>query len=307
MQFNQFGIESMQDSHPLSDVHAIEMASTILEQLQISEHVALQINSLGDESSRLAYRNILEEYLNKHKSSLSGLSQTRLERGSILRVLDSKEEEDISIVQDAPSLDSYLSKESSERFKWVRQGLDALGIAYTVNPRLVRGLDYYNDTCFEFVTTGGNASLGQAVIAGGRYDRLAETMGGKSMPGIGWAAGVERLALLIPDSLVPSRLPPISIIPVSDSTQLDDIWSFAMRLTHSLRAAGIPAHLASETSPGKHTKKAAKIGSKYCIYVGSEELSRNTVLVRDMDARTQFECGVDDLKTLFPMYFPESS
>lgn len=307
VQFNQFGIELMQDAHPLSDVHAIEMASTILEQLQISEHVALQINSLGDESSRLTYRNVLEEYLKKHRSSLSRLSQTRLERGSVLRVLDSKEQEDIAIVQDAPSLESHLSKESSERFKWVMQGLDALGITYTVNPRLVRGLDYYNDTCFEFVATGGNASLGQAVIAGGRYDRLAETMGGKPMPGIGWAAGVERLASLVPDSLVPSLPPPIAIIPVSEATHVDDIWAFAMRLTHSLRAAGIPAHLSSETSAGKHTKKAAKLGSKYCIYVGSEELGRNTVLVRDMDARTQFECPVDDLKTLFPMYSPDIS
>lgn len=297
----------MQDSHPLSDVQSIEMAWTILEQLQLSEHVALQINSLGDEASRAAYRVVLEQYLNQHKHSLSGLSQSRLERGSVMRILDSKEAEDASIIEGAPTLDAFLSPESTDRFKWVTAGLDSLGISYTVNQRLVRGLDYYNDTCFEFVTTGGNASLGQAVIAGGRYDRLAEIMGGKPTPGVGWAAGIERLALLMPDSLVPPRLVPIAIIPVSySSTQVDLIWSFAMRLTHSLRASGVPAMLSSEATAAKHTKKASKMGCKYCIYIGSDELSRNTVLVRDMDSRTQFECSLDDLKTLFPMYQPES-
>ena len=296
----------MHDNHPLSDITSIEMAHTILEQLQISENVSLQINSLGDESSRAAYREVLSSYLNTYKDSLSGLSRARLERGSVMRILDSKEEEDIPIIEGAPSLGSYLSTESSKRFDWVCEGLDALGLPYTINPRLVRGLDYYNDTCFEFVVTSGNATIGQAVIAGGRYDRLAELMGGKVIPGIGWAAGIERLTLLMADSRVPAIKAPIAIVPVSDSMEVNDIWAFAMRLTHSLRAAGIPASLASEATAAKHTRLASKQGSKYCIFVGSDELSRGTVLVRDMDNRSQFECAVDDLKSLFPMYSPES-
>ena len=305
-QFHQFGIEHMHSMHAYTDVHAIEMAWTIIEQLQISEHVRLEINSLGDEASRINYRSVLESYLNKYKDGLSPLSRSRLERGSVLRVLDSKEDVDAAIVQDAPTLESHLSPSSSSRFKQVLAGLDSIGLKYTVNHRLVRGLDYYNDTCFEFVTNATDSSSGHAIVAGGRYDKLAEIMGGPSTPGIGWAAGIERLALLTPDALVPSAPRPIAIIPVSEAHGMDEMWSFAMRLTHSLRASGVSASLCYESTPAKHTKRAAKQNCKYCVYVGSEELEKGKVLVKDMDTAKQFECTVSELQSLLPLYMPKS-
>jgi histidyl-tRNA synthetase len=303
-QFHQFGIEHMNSSHHLTDVHAIEMAVTILEQLQIGDYI-LQINSLGDDLSRSQYRQVLEKYLKKHKDALSPLSQSRLERGSVLRVLDSKEEKDFSIIEDAPTLESYLTPSSSSRFNQVLEGLNVLGINYKVNHRLVRGLDYYNDTCFEFVSTIGEGSLGQAIIAGGRYDKLSEIMGGQStMTGVGWACGIERLSLLLSESLIPSKHRPVAIIPVSESSDMDEMWTFSMRLTHSLRAAGVPALLSYESSPAKHTKRASKANCKYCVYIGSNELAKGTVIVKDMDNANQVECSLEDLKDMFPMYSP---
>lgn len=285
--------------HHLADVHAIEMAWTVIEQLQISEHVTLQINSLGDEGSRAEYRKVLESYLNTHKEHLSALSRSRLERGSVLRVLDSKEPEDSEVVLDAPTLDNHLSQDSSTRFNNVLAGLDALGLPYTINQRLVRGLDYYNDTCFEFVTKDG-----QAVVAGGRYDKLAEIMGGVPTAGVGWAAGIERLALLLPEALVPAPPRPVAVIPVSDASNMDEMWASALRLTHSLRSSGIAASMAYDASPAKHTKRAAKEGCKYCIYIGSDEIQKGTVRVKDLDTASQFECSLEELKSLFPLYTP---
>jgi len=306
LQFHQFGIEHMHSTHAYTDVHTIEMAWTIIEQLQISECVHLEINSLGDEASRANYRVGLETYLKKHKDSLSPLSKSRLERGSVLRVLDSKEEADAVIVQDAPTLSTHLSPSSSSRFKQVLEGLDSIGLKYTINQRLVRGLDYYNDTCFEFVTKADGTGPGHAVIAGGRYDKLAEIMGGQSTPGIGWAAGIERLALLTSDKLIPDSPRPVAIIPVSESGTMDEMWSFAMRLTHSLRANGVTASICYEATPAKHTKRAAKENCKYCVYVGSDELAKGKLLVKDMDTAKQFECTVDELHSMFPLYIPKN-
>jgi histidyl-tRNA synthetase len=303
-QFYQFGIEHMHSPHHLADVHAIEMANTILEQLQI-DNFSLQINSLGDEVSRFKYRQVLESYLTKHKDSLSPLSRSRIERGSVLRVLDSKESEDAIVVQDAPTLDSYLSPESSARFQRVLEGLGVLGLPYTVNQRLVRGLDYYNDTCFEFVATDPQTGSQQAIVAGGRYDKLAEIMGGQPTPGVGWAAGIERLSYLLNDALLPAPHRPIAIIPVSDSDSTDEIWAFAMRLSHSFRATGVPAILSYETNAAKHTKRAAKENCKYCVYIGTNELASGTVLVKDLDSGKQFECSVEELKAMFPLYIPQ--
>jgi histidyl-tRNA synthetase len=294
----------MNVSHPVCDVHVIEMASTVLEQLQISNY-SLQINSLGDELSRSTFRKVLETYLNKYKDSLSPLSRSRLERGSVLRVLDSKEKEDELVVRDAPALRDHLTPESSKRFSEVIAGLDALGLNYTINPRLVRGLDYYNDTCFEFVTGDGSPSPGQAIIAGGRYDKLSEIMGGQSKPGVGWASGIERLSLLLSESILPKQPRPIAIIPVSESSEMDGMWTFSMQLAHSLRASGVPALLSYENTPAKHTKKASKENCRYCVYIGSDELLKGTVIVKDMDTSKQFECSVDQLRSMFPMYTKE--
>lgn len=288
----------MNSPSPLCDVHVIEMADTILKRLKI-ENYELQLNSLGDATSRSNYRQVLESYLNKHKDSLSPLSKSRLERGSVLRVLDSKEENDQSIIEAAPTLDHHLTSASSSRFEQVRQGLDAIGLKYTLNPRLVRGLDYYNDTCFEFVTTGGNAALGQAIVAGGRYDKLSEFMGGQAMAGVGWAAGIERLVLLLSDSMLPPLPRPIAIIPVSNSDSVDDMWKHALQLTHQLRSNGIASLLSYENTPGKHTKKAAKENCKYSVFIGSDDLAKGTVVVKDMDTGNQVDVPLSSVLDYF--------
>ena len=160
------------------------------------------MNTLGDPQSRAEYRKALVSYFSARRSDLSEDSQRRLDVNP-LRILDSKDQRDIRINADAPSFDDYLNPESRDFFARVRDGLGRIGIRYRLNPRLVRGLDYYTHTVFEFVTTDLGAQ--GTVLAGGRYDGLVELMGGPSMPGVGWAAGIERLAMLIDEPPAPQR------------------------------------------------------------------------------------------------------
>ena len=168
--------------------------SRILDALGVGDRVVLELNTLGDPASRAAYRDALVAYFSAHVSNLSEDSRRRLERNP-LRILDSKDEADQRISAEAPAFADYLNAASRDFFARVRDGLDRLGIDYRLNPRLVRGLDYYTHTAFEFVTTDLGAQ--GTVMGGGRYDGLVEMMGGPAMPGVGWAAGIERLAMLI--------------------------------------------------------------------------------------------------------------
>lgn len=158
------------------------MGHELLEKLGLVSQSTLEINTLGDEQSRLNYRDALREHFNRHLSSLSGLSRDRLERGSILRILDSKEKEDIPIIQQAPLNTEYLTGKSQQRFASILAALNHLRIPYSINSRLVRGLDYYSETCFEWVSN----STKSAILAGGRYDALVKQMGGPDTPGIGY-------------------------------------------------------------------------------------------------------------------------
>ncbi|MFA6022337.1 MAG: histidine--tRNA ligase, partial [Rhodospirillales bacterium] len=206
-QFHQVGCELLGVEGPQADIEVISMAWRILQGLGLGDKVQLEINSLGDAESRAAYRSALIAYLEPMRLTLSEESQARLEKNP-LRVLDSKDEEDKRVVAQAPVMSDCMTPAAKEFFDQVINGLTALGIPFVINPKLVRGLDYYCHTAFEFTTTALGAQ--GTVLAGGRYDGLIGQMGGPATPGIGWAAGVERLAMLVEDLPVLDR--PVSLI-----------------------------------------------------------------------------------------------
>jgi histidyl-tRNA synthetase len=213
-QFHQIGIELIGVAQPQADVEVIACGAHILEALGLADAVTLELNTLGDPASRSAYREALVAFFSEHYHALSEDSRDRLSRNP-LRILDSKDEGDRRLVAEAPLFEDYLNPESRDFFAAVRAGLDELGIAYTLNPRLVRGLDYYCHTAFEFTTDRLGAQ--SAVMAGGRYDGLIETMGGPATPGVGWASGVERLAMLLAEDIPAPR--PIAVVPVGEAAQ----------------------------------------------------------------------------------------
>jgi histidyl-tRNA synthetase len=273
------GVEILGVENPLADVEVIGLGAHILEALGLRNDVMCEINTLGDAQSRADYRERLVAYLEDHRASLSADSRERLERNP-LRILDSKDEGDRAIVAGAPAMTESLNDASRAFFDGVLGGLEALGIAYRINPRLVRGLDYYCHTAFEFVT----ATLGAqgTVLAGGRYDDLIRQMGGPPTPGIGWAAGIERLALMIEPPPPPPR--PISVVPVGNGAE-----DAALCLTRDLRAAGFSVDLAFSGNLGKRMKRANAANARAAVIMGEDELARDAATVRDMDTGDQRE------------------
>ncbi len=284
-QFHQIGVELMGPAQPQADAEVIALGAHILERLGVLKSCILELNTLGDSSSRQAYRAALVAYFTQHVAALSEDSRDRLTRNP-LRILDSKDAGDKEIVAGAPAFDAYLNDESKTFFAAVRQRLDLLKIEYTLNPRLVRGLDYYSHTAFEFVTT----ALGSqgTVLGGGRYDGLMPMIGGPEMPAVGWAGGIERLAMLLEAPSPPPR--PIVVIPVGDATDLA-----ALALTQELRHAGLPVDLGYSGNVTKRMKRANKVNARFALVLGEEELSRGAVVLRDLDAGTQTELARDQV------------
>jgi histidyl-tRNA synthetase len=278
-QFHQIDVEVLGAAEPQADVEVIALGASILAELGLGEHVVLELNSLGDPSSRRGYREELVGFLARYRNDLSSESQARLDRNP-LRILDSKDPRDREILVGAPSLAESLNEESRAFFAEVRAGLDALDIAYRLNPALVRGLDYYTHTAFEFTTTALGAQ--GAVLAGGRYDGLVATMGGPDTPGIGWAAGVERLAMLLAET---PRMPrPIAVVPIGEATTQP-----AMQLAEELRRAGHHVELGFRGKVGQRLKRAAQQEARYAILLGEDELAAAKVVLRDLDRGEQHE------------------
>ena len=282
-QFHQIDVELLGVAEPLGDVEVIALGAHILEALGVLGQTTLELNTLGDAASRAAYRRALVDYLGNHHDQLSEDSRGRLERNP-LRILDSKHEADQGIIAGAPIFFDYLNEASRDFFKRVRDSLDALAIPYRLNPRIVRGLDYYCHTVFEFTTT----ALGSqgAVIAGGRYDGLAETMGGPATPATGWAGGVERLAMLARPPEAAQR--PVAVIPVGAEAE-----AAALRLARDLRHAGIAVELGFHGNLSRRMKHANKIGARAAIILGQDELTRGTATVRDLDSGAQEEMPLE--------------
>jgi histidyl-tRNA synthetase len=228
---------------------------------------------------------VLVRYLEGHKERLSHDSLNRLERNP-LRILDSKDEGDRAVIAEAPLLHEHLNQASRDFFAKVQDGLANLGVAFELSPRLVRGLDYYTHTAFEFTTTALGAQ--GAVLAGGRYDGLMREMGGPDVPGVGWAAGVERLAMLASET--PPAPRPVAIVPIGAEAE-----AAAFALAQELRRAGIAVDLAFRGKPGQRMKRADRIGARFAISLGGDELARGVVRLRDLDSGVEEELGRDAL------------
>ena len=281
-QFHQVGVELLGVADPLGDVEVIALAFEFLAALGLTETTALELNSLGDGESRTAYRAVLVEYLRQHHGALSEDSRVRLERNP-LRILDSKDEGDRRIVAEAPLLVDHLNEASRTVFARTLAGLEALAIPYTHNPRLVRGLDYYCHTAFEFTTQALGAQ--GTVLAGGRYDGLVQQMGGPATPGTGWAAGVERLMELV---VAPAPAPrPVVVIALGAEQQLP-----VMTLAKRLRVPGQVVLFAFGGNLGKQMKWTNRVNARRAVIIGSEELARHVATVRDMDTGTQEEVSL---------------
>jgi histidyl-tRNA synthetase len=276
-QFHQIDVELLGVAEPLADVEIIALGADILAALGLGEHTTLELNTLGDPESRKAYRAALVDYFSDHRDRLSADSRDRLMRNP-LRILDSKDQGDRVLVADAPLFGDYLNQQSRDFFAKVLEGLDLLGIGYTLNDRLVRGLDYYTHTAFEFTTTALGAQ--GTVLAGGRYDGLVETMGGPSVPGIGWAAGVERLSLLLAE---PPQAPrPIVVVPVGEAAQ-----PVAMKLAHDLRHAGFVVELGYSGNLKKRLQRANRMNARAALLLGEVELAAGSATLRDLDSGEQ--------------------
>ncbi len=284
-QFHQIGVELIGAASPLGDVEVIALAADILEALGVLGRTVLELNTLGDTDSRAAYREVLVAYLADHRDRLSEDSLNRLERNP-LRILDSKDEGDKRVVAGAPVFSDYLSDAAREFFDHVKTGLEGLGLAYEINPRLVRGLDYYCHTAFEFITHDLGAQ--GTVLAGGRYDGLIETMGGPPTPGVGWAAGIERLAMLRDEEVPAPR--PVAVIPVGAEAEAE-----AFRLTQRLRHAGIAADIGFSGNLSRRMKRANREGAAHAVILGADELARKAATLRDMASGEQVEVALDQL------------
>jgi histidyl-tRNA synthetase len=254
-QFHQLDAEIIGTAEPLADVELIVMADQLLQEMGIVEGVTLELNTLGDTPSRDAWRAALITYFNDHKDVLSTDSLARLEKNP-LRILDSKDPDDRGVAHAAPKIDDFLSNEARDFFDAVTAGLDAAGVAWTRNAKLVRGLDYYRHTAFEFTTDRLGAQ--GTVLGGGRFDGLIENLGGPATPAVGWAAGIERLAMLVDAPATP-------MLDVIMAVEDDRAIATAQLLISRLRKAGLTADMIATGSPRKRYDKATKINAHALI------------------------------------------
>ncbi|MBH9537316.1 histidine--tRNA ligase [Novosphingopyxis sp. YJ-S2-01] len=259
-QFHQIDAEIIGAGEPQADVELLAMADQLLHELGIADGVTLQLNTLGDGDSRDAWRAALVQHFEAHRGELSEDSQERLEKNP-LRILDSKDPRDRPIADAAPDIDAYLTDDAKRFFEGVCSGLDAAGVAWTRNSRLVRGLDYYRHTAFEFVTDRLGAQ--GTVLAGGRYDGLIENLGGKETPAVGWAAGIERLSMLLTDWGSEA----VELYLVAED---NDVVPAALRATQALRREGVSCEAIVFGSPKKRYDKAVKASPRAIISLRSD-------------------------------------
>ena len=276
-QFHQLDAEVIGAAEPAADVELLCLADQLLRELGISEGVSLHLNTLGDHETREAWRAALVAHFEKHRGELSEDSVDRLARNP-LRILDSKDPRDRPIADAAPAIDDFLSAEAGAFFEAVVRGLEAAGVRWTRNSRLVRGLDYYRHTAFEFITDRLGAQ--GTVVGGGRYDGLIETLGGPPTPAVGWAAGIERLAMLID---TPAREAiEIVLVPMGQAAE-----TLAIGLLADIRRRGHAADMAYRGNMKKRMQKADAAGARLALILGEDEIARGEVAVRDLATGAQ--------------------
>jgi histidyl-tRNA synthetase len=276
-QFHQLDAEIIGSNEAAADVEVIGFAAQLLAELGLSERSTLKLNTLGDPETREKWRDALHRHFAKHRDALSEDSQARLERNP-LRILDSKAHQDWPIADSAPGIDDFLTSGAGAFFESVTRGLDAAGIAWVREPRLVRGLDYYRHTAFEFVTEELGAQ--SQLLGGGRYDGLVESIGGPHTPAIGWAAGIERLSMLI-DSPTVER-PDAVLVPLGEAAE-----GIATRLLAELRANGIAADMAFRGNMKKRLARADAAGARFALIIGDSEVEAGAAQVKDLQSGEQ--------------------
>lgn len=282
-QFKQFGVECLGLSNPMADVEVISLGKDFLQKLGLLSSISLKINSLGDAESRSNYRKALIEYFNDYKTKLSEDSLKRLSQNP-LRILDSKNENDKKILTNAPNILDYLNQESRERFLKITEGLDVLGIKYYIDKNLVRGLDYYCHTAFEFITNDLGAQ--GTVLAGGRYDGLSKMLGGPDVPGVGWAAGIERLSLLIPDQFTSN--PDVVLIGVSEQFNF-----LLLPLMQQLINEAFRVEILYTGNISKKLKRANKIKAPFAIILGEEEAKMRVLKLKNLVTGSEEDMSID--------------
>jgi len=275
-EFHQLDAEIIGAGEPQADVELLAFADQLLKELGIAGTI-LKLNTLGDPETRAAWRDALHEHFRGHSSSLSEDSQARLERNP-LRILDSKAHQDWPVVDSAPVIDDFLTAEAADFFGKVTAGLDAAGIAWERAPRLVRGLDYYRHTAFEFITDRLGAQ--GTVLAGGRYDGLIESIGGPHTPAVGWAAGIERLAMMLDAPDV--EKPAVAVIPLGDRAEAE-----AQKIVAGLRREGVATEMAYRGNMKKRLSRANAVGAAYALIIGDEELERGEAQLKDLASGEQ--------------------
>ncbi|MGL5264374.1 MAG: histidine--tRNA ligase [Candidatus Rhabdochlamydia sp.] len=289
-QLHQFGVEAIGSIHPYQDVELIDLMHQIYQRLGLKD-LCISINSVGDVSSRTAYRTALLEYLTPYKDQLSADSQIRLEK-NVLRILDSKLEQDQKILKNAPLISEYLSKEAKEHFQIVLHELDQLKIPYQVEPKLVRGLDYYSNTVFEI--TSGQLGAQNAVGAGGRYDGLVADLGGPDLPATGFAIGIERLlqTMLKQEAAFPSPpKPDLFLIPMNaQAAQL------AFKLITQLRHKNIAAQMDLTAKKIQYGLQLANLAQATAIAViGDDEIASGTITCKKLATRESHTFSIQHL------------
>ncbi|KMS54148.1 histidine--tRNA ligase [Sphingobium cupriresistens] len=284
-QFHQLDAEIIGAGEPGADVELLVMADQLLKELGVADGVTLTLNTLGDGPSRDAWRAALIAHFEAHRDQLSEDSVERLAKNP-LRILDSKDPRDRPVADSAPDIDAYLTDEARSFFEKVTAGLDAAGVAWERNARLVRGLDYYRHTAFEFITDRLGAQ--GTVLGGGRYDGLIENLGGPATPAVGWAAGIERLAMLVdmPDIEKPS----VVLIPMGEAAETK-----AIGIVADLRRAGVACDMGFRGNMKKRMQRANASGASWAIILGDDELARGEASVRNLGTGQQQAVALDAL------------
>ncbi len=283
-QFHQLDAEIIGAGEPGADVELLVMGDQLLRELRI-EGVTLTLNTLGDAESREAWRAALIAHFEAHRGDLSEDSVERLAKNP-LRILDSKDPRDRPIADSAPDIDAYLTDAARSFFDKVTSGLDAAGVTWERNARLVRGLDYYRHTAFEFVTDRLGAQ--GTVLGGGRYDGLIENLGGPATPAVGWAAGIERLAMLVDAPEV--EKPSVVLIPMGEAAE-----ARATGIIADLRRAGIACDMGYRGNMKKRMQRANASGAGWAIILGDDELARGEAAVRNLGTGEQQAVALDAL------------
>jgi histidyl-tRNA synthetase len=281
-QFYQFGIEAFGFSQPDIDAEVIALSYRLWQELGLQDTIKLEINNLGSAQSRAQYRQVLVEYFTQHHADLDEDSQRRLTTNP-LRILDSKNPKMQDMIRQAPTLIEHMDDDSKAHFEKLQVYLKALNIPYTINPHLVRGLDYYGLTVFEWVTDALGAQ--GTVCAGGRYDVLVEQLGGKSTPAVGFAMGLERIVLLLQDAQQHQFTPDIYCVLVGDAA-VEKGLQVAECLRQQIPGIAVEMN-ASGGSMKSQFKRADKSQAKWAVIIGEDELTNNTITIKSLKEKSE--------------------